>query len=182
MEGQGEAQQHTGNTLPIKMGVLFLVVLLLVPAQDAGSCRNKQGAADSSSGLASLLGKVTAHPGRMGQAVPLDSGSGGDQRLEFIFPKLCTAPALPQICQGPPPATRLHRVPEEHMLGGNSSIWEALPRPSDRETLICSRRCQSRGAASKLHRSVPGQMDSSETTCFGGACSAARSGKAEKFL
>lgn len=181
MEGKGEAQQHAGNTFPIEMGVLFLVVLLLVPAQDAGSCRNKQGAADSSSGLASLPGKMTAHPGRMGQTVPLDS-SGGDRRLEFIFPKLRTAPALLQICQGPPSATRLHCVPEEHMLGGNSSIWEALPRPSDRETLICSRRCQSRGAASKLHRSVPGQMDSAETTCFGGACSAARSGKAEKLL
>lgn len=56
--------------------------------------------------------------------------------------------------QGPPSAAGLHHVPEEHMLGGNSSISEALPRTSDRETLICSEHCQSLGTASKLHRRV----------------------------
>lgn len=37
------------------------------------------------------------------------------------------------------------------MLGGNSSISKALPRTSDRETLISSRHSQILGTASKVH-------------------------------
>lgn len=48
-------------------------------------------------------------------------------------------------------ATSHQHFPEKHMLGGNSSISEALPKTSNRETLISSKHSQSLGTASKLH-------------------------------
>lgn len=43
---------------------------------------------------------------------------------------------------------------EEPMLGGNSSISEALPKTSNRETLMSSKHGQSSGTASKVHSRV----------------------------